>query len=951
MFKSIFKPRWQHHDPAVRMSAVDNLDDQSIVVGMVNNDPDAGVRSRALASISEPGLLDQLIGTLPAPLAGQARAQRLSVFFPGKDDIGAQLGRVAEKDALIHIAELTDNEALRAQAIGQLDDVAKFDLANHHALAAIRLDAARQISNMAQLNQLTQQARGRDKALYRYCKSRVDADKSKRKAEAELKANLDAVIDRARDLSTAADSPEYKSLLQSVKSRWAVLESDASQEQRVEMAHFLDHCGERLARKLAQALADQEREQASDAALIAFTTIVEATRSLDASTEMPDKPEAAAKLARQLDDLERRWLAALRHGAAPSGQAKEFQQLHGRWHAQLGVAQSLLKRAGQLKKHAQMVEQADAADYRGLSKLQDQTRRLLKDFSWPGEGKQGMPAAISLLQQNAEDLDSRLNALRNQQDKHLERFESSLHSLRTAVEAEQVKEANRALSRLRQASKTLSPEAQERFQQELRGLIARVNEFRDWQGFAIEPKKIDLCARMSGLIGSSEAPDVLASRIKALQQEWKGLGATTPARDQALWKDFSEAADRAFEPCREYFAAQGVLREENLEGRMQLVAQLDDYENKMHWPTEASSPAAQAPDWKMVQQTLDAARSAFRELSPVSHKGEKQSQKLFRQVCDRIYAHIKEEYQRNISAKEVLVQRAEALHGREDTNEAITQAKRLQAEWKYVGMTPVKVDKSLWQQFRTACNAVFGRLDEEKAQQRAESDALSKQADLILQQAKAALDQGDEEERIHLSSKLAELRQTLDALGLPEYSLKRYSGRFHTLEDKAQEIIGGIRSRQRQERWQGLAKRMLGCSYKSADEKKAAALWDQNEKLPRGVDAQVLEGFWEQGPNNDPKKDPKKDAKKDATEASRDLCIAMEILLGLESPVADRQARMDFQVRRMQEEGLGGAVLEQPGDQLDSVLDLINRFIALRPAPQMAERFCACLASIELPAD
>ena len=63
----------------------------------------------------------------------------------------------------------------------------------------------------------------------------------------------------------------------------------------------------------------------------------------------------------------------------------------------------------------------------------------------------------------------------------------------------------------------------------------------------------------------------------------------------------------------------------------------------------------------------------------------------------------------NLSRKEALCAQAEALVESTDWDHAVTEIKRLQAEWRTIG--PVKKTKSevVWNRFRAACDAFYER--------------------------------------------------------------------------------------------------------------------------------------------------------------------------------------------------------------------------------------------------
>ena len=517
-----------------------------------------------------------------------------------------------------------------------------------------------------------------------------------------------------------------------------------------------------------------------------------------------------------------------------------------------------------------------------------------------------------------------MEALRQKEKQNLDRLQTKFDELRKELEDNHFKNADRALNKLRQVLRKLDPKHQQHYQHELRPLVARLNEIHDWQGFAIEPKKVELCESMKALVDSDEKPDILAAKIKALQGEWKKLGALSPRRDQALWNEFKAAADQAYEPCKQAFAERAVLCQQNFEQRMVLVAQLIDYEKKMAWPdTTDSETDAARPNWKMVQKTLDTAREAFRNIKPVDRKGERKSQKKLRAVCDKIYNHVKQEYDRNITLKKELISRAQGLAELEDLNQAINQAKRIQREWKEVGMTPVRVDRQLWKEFRACCDAVFARLDEQREQSKEEMSAQIEQAQNLIQQARALLDSKDDEQRLHLKRDLTELRTALRAIDLPRNIQQQLLKRLSDMEHESQNIVSGIRKRQEQEGWQRLLDKMKACALKVHDEKKAVGLWQQESVLPKGIEGEALESFWQQGPGET------------SEQTQQEACIALEILIEIESPAEDKDARMAYQMRRLVE-GMGSG----PTDSEQQLLKSINDFVAMRPSAEWLERFC-----------
>ncbi len=930
LIDSLNRPKWQHHDPEVRKQAVDQLDDQDVLFELVNTDTDATVQARALSRITNPDTLDTLINALPGALQQQAKSQRLAQLLPEPD----RLASIKDDLILVKIAGLTDESELIAAAIAQVSsNEFRLDIASNHSLAKVRLHAAQGIQDIKLLDKLIHHARGHDKAVYRHCKTLLDEHHGVQRAEAERKEKILQLMQKAMDLARAVDSPEYKSRYQTLQQQWKTVQEWAKPAQEKQFQHDLAICSDRLSHLSdARAAAEQRQTERADASQV-VQLILSELEQIEAATSTADDLAAIRQLTPVLDDIEKRWQAATEITPCSPEQSRALRKYVKCWRSCVKTAQGLLDGKLKLEKFLREAHGADPSDFQALQQHIKRTKKLMNSLPWPDSQQAILPAQIAQLQQALAQLHTQISTLEQEQEKHIGRAQTALDRLRKELDEDHSKDADRALNKARRRLKSLAPKQRQRFEQALRPLAARLSTVHDWQGFAIEPKKVELCVHMKALIGSDENAETLAAKIKSLQQEWKQLGPLPRARDQELWNEFKTAADEAFEPCKAAFALQAELRRENFKNRMQLVAQLKDYEQRMAWPHSGSTPAEEeefgqtepgtAPDWRLVQKTLDSAREAFRNIKPVDQKGERKSQKAFRKICDRIYGHIKEEYGRNIALKEELVARAQDLSELEDLQQAIDKAKRIQHDWKEIGMTPISVDRKLWKKLRQACDAVFARLDEQRNQHSAEIDACVKQAESLRDRARVLLN-SDDEQRLHLKKDLAELKQQLREIELPRGVQQRLGKDFQNIESQARDVVNEIRARQEQAQWQNLLEKIKACALKSTDEDKATSIWTKEGDLPKDIDAQALESFWRQGPGEGNE------------EQLREACIALEIHGEIESPAEDKKARMAYQMKRLVE-GMGSHQA-QPEHTLQ---DSINNFITLHPSSDWAERFCS----------
>ncbi len=784
LLESITKPGWEHSKPEARKAAIDEIDDPSVLLTLVNQDPDEGVRAHALARITNSAQLDELCISLTGALRQQARAQRLEQLLPDS----SQISSISDDSLLVRIASLTDDPELISIAISQVQSAdVRMDIAANHTVARVRLCAAQGIAEISQLRELMNEAKHKDKSVFRYCKDLVDEHHAAERVKAERQARIQQLTEDASKLAKGVHSPEYKARCQTLRTRWSELEEHANDAQRKKIQTDLDIAEKRI-EKRTQALAAEEEQQALiEGASQTFQEVITELESIEPAKAVMTDTGAVRTFRQKLDNSEDRWLAALHHAQPTAGQFKTCKKLLKHWRAVAQSSQQVLDRRAALEALNEDIRRVDKSDFLVLQNLEKKTSKLIRKLPWPEELDSYRPEPIRALHDQLARLQEHVAVLRKKEEQNLERLESAFKDLRKELDANHFNNADRALNRLKNVLRRVGPQQQKRFQKELKPLVGRLQEIHDWQGFAIEPKKIELCERMEALVGVEEAPDILAGKIKALQEEWKKLGHLSPRRDRVLWKKFSAAADKAYAPCKDAFSQQAAKRRQNFAERMQLVAQLTDYEKRMAWPDDPDAePGAAVPDWRIVQKTLDTARAAFRNIKPVDGKSERKSRAALNSVCERIFGHIRKEYERNIARKQELVQQAQALADLEDLREAIKQAKGIQREWKEVGITPRQVDRQLWKDFRGACDAVFARLDAEKAERNA---------------------------AVHERQQAAEMRK-----------------------------------RKKQESWPRLLDRMRACALKEKDADKAASLWEKEGDIPKGVDTVAMEKYWEKGP-------------------------------------------------------------------------------------------------------
>src|SRR5262249_7928545 len=142
-------------------------------------------------------------------------------------------------------------------------------------------------------------------------------------------------------------------------------------------------------------------------------------------------------------------------------------------------------------------------------------------------------------------------------------------------------------------------------------------------------------------------------------------------------------------------------------------------------------------------------QAEWKTVGPVSRGQEKTIWERFRSACDRFFTRRhadlterKAVWSSNLTKKEALIARVEALADSTDWDATAAEIRRIQGDWKAIG--PVKKSRSeaLWQKFRAACDAFFARYAQRHEIARGER-AAAREAIVVELETLAADDQAE----------------------------------------------------------------------------------------------------------------------------------------------------------------------------------------------------------------
>ncbi len=471
---------------------------------------------------------------------------------------------------------------------------------------------------------------------------------------------------------------------------------------------------------------------------------------------------------------------------------------------------------------------------------------------------------------------------------------------------------------------------------QLQQLDSRLNELKDWKDYAAAPKRTQLIEAMKALVGSKDAPDDLAAEIRRLQDDWKTISKGVAADTEADWQQFHQAAQTAYQPCREHFEALARQRQENLERRLALVARLGAFEAGHDW---------EHADWPLVATALRDSRQEWRSHSPVDRAAGRAAQDDFDVIVQRLQERLRGEYAKNIADKQSLIARAQQALAGEDSRKAIEEVKHLQQRWKAAGLVPREENERLWQEFRQHCDAVFQKRQQEHVQysaslegNKAKAIALCEDVERIATLAGQELTEGVKE--------LPRLQEAFGALGeLPNSHARDLQRRMERALDECESSIARERAQNEKRSWRDL--------FEAANEVRAYRLAVTESKDTGEPDAlkQAAEQYiatvprWPKGGLQAINAALARASVDDiaANEAAlRTLCIRAEILTGMPTPQSDQALRKDYQLKRLMERMGRGS-----GSDVDALDKLVLEWVAVgasRPDvyQELRDRFASC---------
>jgi hypothetical protein len=736
------RPPWEDPNPETRLQAVRQLPtaEQPLLEAIARSDGEAAVRRAAVRKLDDPAVLQDLMNSdVEESVRDEVAQSLLRVVLAGEDDPAqsalsalsqprhlaavareaasqasrrAALTRLGDARSLLSVAKAAVDADTRLEALSRIEDSeALIDVASNAEHRDVGMAALERIVDVEGLRRVA--ARARHKSASRRARARLEelTGAPQPVTPEERRAADLALVRRVEALEGRLDHEPVEIELSLARQDWTRLAGhDVQLAERFESV-----CGPievRLARHRQVREAQRRLSEAASEALDARAALCERLEMLEGSAALdglasvsaewdalapipsPAAEPAAQDLSTAVSAVEDRYARAL------AGCRERHQ-------ATLNAGQRSAKLTALCAELERLFEADESV---GLKALREEARSLVAS---PGidarlcerhdviEGRWAEQQAQDRAERGkktdaararAQKIIAKLEALAAKEKPALAPARAALRECRSVLDA--AEELSRAdhdalMPRLRRARTALYPKVQE------------LNEAEEWTRWSNAAAQEELCKRVESLRERKDL-EAVARELHEIRERWKVVATAPRAEADALWQRFKTARDAVQASVDAFFAKRNEEYAENLRQKETLCERAEELQGSTDWAKAAESFKTLQAEWKAT--------------GPVARRHSQALWQRFRKACDLFFEarqadleRRKDEWGRNLEAKQALIERAVALAESTDWDTAAAELKSLQAEWKTIG--PVRRNKAdaIWQRFRAACNVFFER--------------------------------------------------------------------------------------------------------------------------------------------------------------------------------------------------------------------------------------------------
>ncbi len=920
--------------------------DAAALIEIAQSAPDAAARRDACRALAQLEVLQRIatddLDAGVRDLAG-ARYRRLLCGLdeqaPALAERHAALAAVHDEALLAHVAREATEPELRRTAIDRLQSPEHLAAcAVEDALAANRHAAAERIQDRAALEAVQRRIGKRDKGVYRLVKERLRAIAEAEERPRRLHAEADAICEKLARLGRFDNWSQDHALLQHLDREWAEIEAGLGEALGTERRTRR----ERLRDAFLDAYqAHAEADAAALAAAAANAADAQVRRELTRQLADCAAEDDADALTERVQTIAQQWQAL--SGTASAGERRAYAAAEAAVRARRETLRAARKRAESAERLRREAEQAlaeGAFEHRRVQACAQRLEALRAEGDVPATTVEAMDKLTARLKKHREHLRRKLAVLPER-----------LAELDAHFAAGQLKQAEPLYQSIRATldhahaaglpnTDTGAAEAH------LKAIGSQLKELQRWRRWGADTHREGLCEDIERLAADTDhALEPLANRLAELQEEWRALDHNGAPADDALWARFRTATEAVRARCQPFYEAQAKIQAANRAQRLALCEELETFLDQVDW---------ERMDWKKAMRAAREMRHAWAALEPEAgaarphHRGgQRPLEGRFRKSLRRLDDALNAERERNLAERRELIAQMQQLAETPDLRTAIESAKALQHRWRPTVTGRQRDENALWQEFRTAADAVFARRDAEHHARSAELDANLATREAICEVLEQATTQDIDGPALRAALR-EQMRQWQDtaALPVPKAKLQALRQRWQQAQAAAQARLDALADRAQWIQLDALACRATWCDDTARTLVHAGV---RPDATAAAAQAATLKSAWDALPAEPaPALDRAaaltlaaaagdvdaleqlRHQMREAAQMRRALCLQLEIAAGVSSPPELDAERMQLQVQRLAARMGDGS---GPEDSQDAMA-LMRQWYEAAPAEQ-----------------
>ncbi len=292
--------------------------------------------------------------------------------------------------------------------------------------------------------------------------------------------------------------------------------------------------------------------------------------------------------------------------------------------------------------------------------------------------------------------------------------------------------------------------------------------------------KIELISKVNELLSEPNIKKALIG-AKKLQEEWRYIGPVDREASEDIWNRFKTEVDKVYAQIKEKTEALESVRQENLAKKQELLVKAKEM---------ADFKTTRIKDWMEQSLAANELMEAWRKIGHVPMSVRDQVWNEFREARNSFFSNknvffksMHAERNANLKSKEELCVRAETIAANPiDWAKLTEEIKKLQEDWKKIGMAPEKVNDAVWKRFRSACDSFFEKKSERYASQQQEQIQNLEAKSALIEKLEAL---SNNEQESNLFNELKQIQSEWNEIGyVPAKNKDAITKKYNELLDK-----------------------------------------------------------------------------------------------------------------------------------------------------------------------